>query len=89
MREATTPARIGVGVVLFDISQALFGAICRAMFKYTEKERVGTTKASFDRYHLQNLASFAFACCKSSWVVRFLRFCASISLKKCILSAIQ
>lgn len=82
MREATTPARIGVGVVLFDISQACFGALCRAMFKHSEIERVGTNRASFDRYHLQNLASFAFACCKSSGPVHLLHLRASILPKK-------
>ena len=71
MSEATTPARIGVGVLMFDVSEVIFGSLCRKMFKQTEKERVGTTKASFDRYHLQHLATFAFACCKCYSLVCF------------------
>jgi hypothetical protein len=66
MREATTPTRIAVGVLAFDVSETIFGALCYHMFKHAEKERVGTNSASFDRYHLQNLASYAFACCESS-----------------------
>lgn len=64
MHEATTSARIGLGVLMFDVSESIFGSFISFLFKHSEFERMGTNEASFERYHLQNLASLAFACCE-------------------------
>jgi len=77
MSEATTTARISLGVILFDISEAIFGKAQSSLMKHAEIERVGTKNAIFDRYHLKNLAFFAFACCEYCALVRA-SFCACI-----------
>ena len=74
MSEATTTARVSLGVILFDISEAIFGKVQRSLMNHAEIERVGTKDAIFDRYHLKNLAFFAFACCEYCAIVRGFTF---------------
>lgn len=65
MSEATNAAKISLGVILFDGSEAILGRVHRRLMRKAEVQRVGTKHAIFDRYHLKNLSTFAFACCES------------------------
>ena len=62
MKEANTPSRISVGVLVFNVSEALFAKAVQHAMKAAELQRVGTRHASFDRFHLTNLSTFAFLC---------------------------
>jgi len=62
MKEANTPTRISIGVIVFNVSEALFAKAVRVAMNHAELERVGTRHASFDRFHLRNLSTYAFLC---------------------------
>eukprot|EP01043_Picozoa_sp_COSAG02_P055518 COSAG02_NODE_6446_length_3564_cov_2.147475_2_plen_370_part_00 len=66
MSWATTPTLIAAGVLIFDLSEAIFFKLVRSVMRKAEYYRIGNHhETAFDRFHLTNLSIFAFECYKA------------------------